>query len=122
LGNAQSHGVQHSVFAGIRAAGETRTQEHDEGNIKADEKRNRKVECGLGRHVVFQIAIQPCLVVGGSMSEIRIHVVDAIGVSSRNPELGRAGATASCQIDVLQGRKSASVQFAPTKHMPVNQL
>ena len=66
----------------MRAAGETRAQKHDKGNVDADADFDFVKELFRRRFLMTQLLskIEPllCRIAG----ELRIHVVDAVGVSS----------------------------------------
>jgi hypothetical protein len=70
----------------MRAAGETRTQKHDEGDVETDADFNFMSELVRRRFLMTQLLgeIEPfiCRIVG----ERRILVVDAVGVSGGDPE------------------------------------
>src|ERR1019366_5637012 len=95
--------VQHSVFAGMvefmGATGETRTQKHDEGNVETDADFNFMGKLVCRRFLMPQLLskIEPfiCCIAG----EIRILVVDALGMSGGDPELRR-----SCGVQGLYSR------------------
>src|ERR1035437_2657165 len=72
----------------MRAAGETRTQKHDEGNVTADAKCDFVDELVRGRFGELETGGHKRLVILGGGCKLRIPAVDAVGVSRSNPELG----------------------------------
>jgi hypothetical protein len=71
----------------ICAAGETRTQKHDKGEVAADTNFNFVDELFRRRCPMPQLLGKIGLFIRRIVGELRILVVDAVGVSGGNPEL-----------------------------------
>ena len=84
------------------AAGETRTEKHDEGNVEADAEFDSMSELVRRRFLMTQLLGEVGLLVR-RIAGLRILVEDAVGVSGSNPELRSCRGIQSLHSHILIG-------------------